>query len=262
VKEGFATLQVTGLTKYFGGLAAAYEIEFNVNHGELVGLIGPNGAGKTTLFSLITGSLRPTRGKVVFNGKDITRQKPHKVAREGVVRTFQATTLFSRYSVLENIVAACHLRSKIGFWQAALHTPNSRRNEQAILSRALEIMHFVGLDTCKDQPAGSLPHGYRRILGIAVSMAADPQLLLLDEPLSGMNVEEVDRAVALIKRIWEEGTSILVIEHNMRAAMNLCQRIIVLQMGKKIAEGTPEMVRANKVVIEAYLGSGKRVAST
>jgi branched-chain amino acid transport system ATP-binding protein len=245
------------LTKYFGGLAAAHEIGFDVNRGELVGLIGPNGAGKTTVFSLITGSLRPTSGKVVFNGKDITGRKPHVVAREGVIRTFQATTLFSRYTVLENVIAACHLKSKVGFWGAALHTAKSRRNEQAILSRAMEIMHFVGLDACKGQSAGSLPHGHKRILGIAVAMAADPQLLLLDEPLGGMNAEEVDRTVALIKRISKQGTSILLIEHNMRAAMNLCERIIVLQTGRKIAEGAPELVKANKVVIEAYLGSGK-----
>jgi len=252
-----ATLQITGLTKYFGGLAAVHEIDFDVNRGELVGLIGPNGAGKTTMFSLITGSLRPTRGKVVFNGKDITGQKPHLIAKVGVVRTFQATTLFSQYTVLENVIAACHLESKISFWEAALHTPSSRRSEEAILSRASDIVHFVGLEACKDQPAGSLPHGYKRVLGIAVSMAAGPQLLLLDEPLSGMNVEEVDRTVALIKRIWERGTTILLIEHNMRAAMNLCQRIVVLQMGKKIAEGTPEMIKANREVIQAYLGSGK-----
>jgi branched-chain amino acid transport system ATP-binding protein len=250
------------LTKYFGGLAAVHEIDFTVNRGELVGLIGPNGAGKTTMFSLITGSLRPTRGKVVFDGKDITGQKPHAIAKVGVVRTFQATTLFSNYSVLENIIAGCHLKSEISLWEAALHTPGSRKNEKAILSRAVDIVHFVGLEACKDQPAGSLPHGHKRVLGIAVSMAADPQLLLLDEPLSGMNAEEVDRTVALIRRIWERGTTILLIEHNMRAAMNLCQRIVVLQMGKKIAEGTPEMIKANKDVIQAYLGSGKNAART
>jgi len=257
LKEELATLQITGLTKYFGGLAAVHEIDFNVNRGELVGLIGPNGAGKTTMFNLITGSLRPTRGKVVFNGEDITGQKPHVIAKVGVVRTFQATTLFSQYNVLENVIAACHLESKISFWEAALHTPSSRRSEEAILRRALDIVHFVGLGACKDQPAGSLPHGYKRVLGIAISMAASPQLLLLDEPLSGMNVEEVDRTVALIKKIWERGTTILLIEHNMRAAMNLCQRIVVLQMGKKIAEGIPEMIKANREVIQAYLGSGK-----
>jgi branched-chain amino acid transport system ATP-binding protein len=224
----------------------------------MVGLIGPNGAGKTTVFNLLTGFLRPTRGKVLLNGKDITSQKPHSIAKKGIVRTFQATNLFSNFSVLQNIIAACYLKSKVNFWEAMLHTPSSRKKEEDVLNRALEIMRFVGLDAVKDQPARSLPHGYKRILGIAVSMAADPQLLLLDEPLSGMNAEEANTAVALIRRIWEEGTTVLLIEHNMRAAMNLCQRIIVLEMGSKIAEGSPEEVRANKEVIQAYLGTGKR----
>jgi branched-chain amino acid transport system ATP-binding protein len=224
----------------------------------MVGLIGPNGAGKTTVFNLLTGFLRPTRGRVLLDGKDITSQKPHSIAKKGIVRTFQATNLFSNFSVLQNIIAACYLKSKVNFWEAMLHTPSSCKKEEDVLNRALEIMRFVGLDAVKDQPARSLPHGYKRILGIAVSMAADPQLLLLDEPLSGMNAEEANTAVALIRRIWEQGTTVLLIEHNMRAAMNLCQRIIVLEMGSKIAEGSPEEVRANKEVIQAYLGTGKR----
>ena len=246
------------MTKYFGGLAAVHQLDFDISRGEMVGLIGPNGAGKTTVFNLLTGFLRPTTGKVLFKGKDITSRKPHSIAKEGIVRTFQATNLFSNFSVLQNIVAACHLKSKVNFWEAMLHTSISRKKEEDVLGRALEIMRFVGLDAIKDRPARSLPHGYKRTLGIAVSMAADPQLLLLDEPLSGMNAEEANTAVALIRRIWEEGTTILLIEHNMRAAMNLCQRIIVLEMGRKIAEGSPEEVRANKEVIQAYLGTGKR----
>lgn len=246
------------MTKYFGGLAAINQLDFDVSRGEMVGLIGPNGAGKTTVFNLLTGFLRPTRGKVLFKGKDITSQTPHSIAKKGMVRTFQATNLFSNLSVLQNIIAACYLKSKVNFWEAMLHMPMSLKKEENVLSRSLEIMRFIGLDAVKDQPARSLPHGYKRVLGIAVSMAADPQLLLLDEPLSGMNAEEANTTVALIKRIWEEGTTILLIEHNMRAAMNLCQRIIVLEMGRKIAEGSPEKVRANKEVIQAYLGTGKR----
>jgi branched-chain amino acid transport system ATP-binding protein len=253
-------LKISGLTKYFGGLAAVSELDFDIRQGELVGLIGPNGAGKTTVFNLITGFLRPNKGKIVFKGKDVIGQKPHSIAKKGIVRTFQATNLYSNFSVLENVNAACYLKSKVSFLKTVLHTSTSRKEEEDILNRALKIIHFVGLESVKDQPTRSLAHGYKRILGIAVSMAADPQLLLLDEPLSGMNVEEVDQAVALIRRIWETGTTILLIEHNMRAAMNLCQRIIVLEMGSKIAEGSPEEVRANKKVIQAYLGTGKHAA--
>jgi len=252
-------LEISGLTKYFGGLAAVNELDFDVRRGEMVGLIGPNGAGKTTVFNLITGFLRPAKGSVVFNGRDVTGQKPHFIAKMGIVRTFQATSIFSNFSVLENIIAACYLQSNLNLGKAILHTPGSRKREEHIVNRALEIIHFVGLDAIKDQPARSLPHGYKRILGIAVSMAPDPQLLLLDEPLSGMSAEEVKRAVTLVRRIWERGTTILLIEHNMRAAMNLCQRIIVLEMGRKIAEGSPEEVRANREVIQAYLGAGKHV---
>lgn len=252
-------LEISGLTKYFGGLAAVNELDLDVRRGEMVGLIGPNGAGKTTLFNLITGFLRPAKGRVIFNGRNVTGQKPYFIAKTGIVRTFQATSIFSNFSVLENIIAACYLHSNLNLGKAILHTPSSRKREEHILNRALEIIRFVGLDAAKDQPARSLPHGYKRILGIAVSVAPDPQLLLLDEPLSGMSAEEVNRAVSLIRRIWEKGTTILLIEHNMRAAMNLCQRIIVLEMGRKIAEGSPEEVRANREVIQAYLGVGKHV---
>ena len=223
-------------------------------------MIGPNGAGKTTVFNLITGFLPPSKGRIVFKGNEVTHKKPHVIAKAGIVRTFQATTLFSGFNALNNIIAGCYMKSQVSFWGAFLHTASSHMKEQRVLARALEILHFVGLDAVKDRPARSLPHGHKRILGIAVAMAADPQLLLLDEPLSGMNADEVNIAVSLITRIWKEGATILLIEHNMRAAMNLCRRIIVLEMGRKIAEGTPEEVRSNKEVIKAYLGTGRHAA--
>jgi len=253
-------LEIKGLTKHFGGLAAVDGLDLSINQGEMVGLIGPNGAGKTTVFNLITGFLRPTKGKIMFDGKDITGRKPHSIAGKGIVRTFQATSLFTDFTVLQNIIAACYLKPKVNFWEAALHMPSSNKKEQHILSRALEIMQFVGLDGVKDMPAGSLPHGHQRILGIAIAIAAEPKLLLIDEPVSGMNAEEVTEAVALIKRMWQRGATILLIEHNMRAAMSLCQRIAVLNFGRKIAEGSPEEIRENKDVIQAYLGASEHAA--
>jgi branched-chain amino acid transport system ATP-binding protein len=250
-------LEVRGLTKFFGGLAAVQEFDLSITQGEMVGLIGPNGAGKTTFFNLVTGFLKPTRGKTMFEGRDITGKKPHYIAEQGIVRTFQATNLYSDFTVLQNIVAACHLKPKVGYWEAAYHIHSSHRKEEQILSQALEIMQLLGLDGVKDIPARSLPHGHKRILGIALALAAKPKLLLLDEPLSGMNAAEVDDAEVFINRIWQGGTTILLIEHNMKAAMSLCQRIIVLNFGKKIAEGSPEEIRENKDVIQAYLGASE-----
>ncbi len=248
------------MTKHFGGLAAVDSLDFEVRERELVGLIGPNGAGKTTVFNLITGFLRPTRGSIVFNDRDVTNRKPHSVAAAGIVRTFQATNLFANFTVLESLVAACHLKSTVGFWAAFLHTPGSRREKKRIEEKAAEIMQFAGLEPMRDQRSRNLAYGHKRILGMALSLAADPRLLLLDEPLSGMNAGEVDSAMAFIRKIFERGTAILLIEHNMRAAMSLCQRIVVLQMGKKIALGSPDEVKADKRVIQAYLGAGKHVA--
>jgi branched-chain amino acid transport system ATP-binding protein len=253
-------LEIKGLTKYFGGLLALDNLYLNISQGEMVGLIGPNGAGKTTVFNLITGFIRPTKGKIVFEGKEITGQKPHSLAEKGIVRTYQATSLFHDFSVLQNIIVASHLKPKVGLWEAILHSSSSHKKEKHISSRAQEIAQFVGLEDVEDVPARSLPHGHKRILGIAVALATEPKLLLLDEPLTGMNAEEVAQAVALINRIWQRGTTILIIEHNMRAAMSLCKRIAVLNFGRKIAEGSPEEMRGSKEVIQAYLGADQNVA--
>lgn len=252
-------LEIRKMNKHFGGLAAISNFDLNIKQGELVGLIGPNGAGKTTTFNLITGFIKPNSGKIIFEGKDITGQKPHSVAKEGIVRTFQATDLFQDFTVLQNITAACHLKPKVGLWDV-LHLPNSRRKEAEILNRALEIIEFAGLDSVKDVTASNLPHRHKRILGIAIALATEPKLLLLDEPVSGMNADEVIEASTFINRIWERGTTILLIEHNMRVAMSLCQRIAVLSFGKKIAEGSPEEIKKNPQVIEAYLGTSQNVA--
>jgi branched-chain amino acid transport system ATP-binding protein len=253
-------LEIRNLTKCFGGLTAVSGLDLDVGQGEMVGLIGPNGAGKTTVFNLITGFLRPTGGRVVFDGKDLTGRKPHSIALAGMVRTFQAANVFPDFTVMENVAAACYLESKVGFWEASFHTRGNRRKEERVLKYASEIVDFLEMGALKDTSARNLPHGHKRMLGIAIALAARPRMLMLDEPLSGMNGGEVDTAIRLIRKIWDRGTAILLIEHNMRAAMNLCQRIVVLEMGRKIAEGTPVEVKANKRVIQAYLGTGKHAA--
>ena len=250
-------LEIEGLTKFFGGLAALSEVDISVKPGEILGLIGPNGAGKTTFFNLVSGVLRPTRGRVIFEGNDITSEKTHSIAERGIVRTFQATNICPDFTVLKNIILSCHLKPKIGLLETVFHTPSSRRKEKDILHRSQAILDLVGLNVMAGVTARNLAHGHKRILGIAIALAAEPKLLLLDEPLSGMNAEEVSETMKLIRRLWQSGITILLIEHNMRAAMSLCQRIVVLNFGKKIAEGPPEEIKGNQEVIRAYLGAGE-----
>jgi branched-chain amino acid transport system ATP-binding protein len=261
VSEGAAVLLRTeGLTKRFGGLQAVSEFDMSLETGEIVGLIGPNGAGKTTVFNLLTGASRPTKGKVFFEDLDITGRKPHSIAALGMVRTFQITNIFSNFTVRENLALACNLKAGISYWGSAFHTRKSRGQEREVRQRCEEILETVGLQSVEDLTAGTLAHGHKNLLGIAIALAAEPKLLLLDEPLAGMNAHEVREALSVIRGLWENGTSILVIEHNMKAAMSLCGRLVVISFGKKIAEGTPEEIRANTSVIEAYLGDDTYVA--
>ncbi len=248
------------MTRRFGGLQAVAALDMNVEEGEIVGLIGPNGAGKTTVFNLLTGAHRPTKGKVFFEDRDITGRKPHSVAALGMVRTFQITNIFSNFTVRENLALACNLRAGISYWGSAFHTRKSRAKEGEVRQHCEEILNTVGLESVKDAAAGTLAHGHKNLLGIAIALAAEPKLLLLDEPLAGMNAHEVLEAIGVVRRLWENGTTILLIEHNMKAAMALCERLVVISFGKKIAEGTPAEIRANKSVIEAYLGDDTYVA--
>ena len=253
-------LRVEALTKNFGGLAAVNAVDISIDQGELVGLIGPNGAGKTTFFNLLTGYIRPTSGKVTFEGKDLTGKKPHTVASRGIIRSFQQDNVFADFTVLENVRLATHLNSGVNFWHTVLKTPGARRREDAIRQDAEEILELVGIPHLAGVTAGSLPHGHKRMLGIAIALACRPKLLLLDEPLAGMNVAEVDDTIALVRRLWESGLTILLIEHNMRAAMSVCQRFHVLSFGRKIAEGTPDEIKNNQEVVRAYLGTGSDAA--
>jgi branched-chain amino acid transport system ATP-binding protein len=247
-------LEIRGLVKSFGGLMAVSGLDFEVQPGEILGLIGPNGAGKTTVFNLISGFLSPSRGRILFRREDITGCKPHVIAKKGIIRTFQQTTLFDTKTVLENMLIGFHLASQSGFWAAMLGFSEITKKERRILSKAMEILDFMRLSHLRDEVAGSLPHGHQRSLGIAMALAAAPTLLLLDEPVTGMNPEETGAMMGLIRRIRERGVTILLVEHDMRAVMGLCERITVLNFGQKITEGTPDQIKENQQVIEAYLG--------
>jgi branched-chain amino acid transport system ATP-binding protein len=251
-------LEISGLTKYFGGLAAVSQLDMQVTKGEIVGLIGPNGAGKTTVFNLITGFLQPTKGKVVFDGENITGKKPHVIAALGIGRTFQLTPLFADFTVLENIVASFHLRPKSSLLATYFNTATYRRNEAYILEQSRDILGLVGLDIVKDELANNLPHGYQKMLGMARALAIRPRLLLLDEPLAGMNPDEIDFTMAAIRKTQQQGMTIVMVEHNMKV-MDLCDRVIVINFGHKIAEGLPDEVRKNEEVTRAYFG-GEYVA--
>lgn len=252
-------LEIKGLTKYFGGLAAVNNLDMTVNQGEIVGLIGPNGAGKTTVFNLITGSISPTKGQIMFEQADITGQSTHSIAAKGVVRTFQQTALLPDLTVLQNILVSCYLHPKAGVWEAIFNLPSCRKKEQYTFGQVMGILHFLGLNSVRDELARNLPHGHQRLLGIAIALSAHPKLLLLDEPLSGMNAAEVSQSLMLINMIRLAGTTILLVEHNMRAVVKLCNKIVVLNFGRKISEGLPQEVKRNKDVIEAYLGVGEDV---
>jgi branched-chain amino acid transport system ATP-binding protein len=249
-------LEVKGLTKFFGGLEAVSGIDMTVKAGQIMGLIGPNGAGKTTVFNLLTGVLKPTRGSITFEGEDIAGKKPHKVAKKGMIRTFQATNIYPDFTVLDNITLSCHLNPGVGSLESLLHTRSSRRKDGEILERSHAILREVGLEGLAQTSARNLAHGHKRTLGIACALACGPKLLMLDEPLGGMNGEEVTETMKLITRLWEKGLTVLLIEHNVRATMSLCHQIVVINFGKKIAEGIPEEIKAHPEVVKAYLGAG------
>jgi branched-chain amino acid transport system ATP-binding protein len=253
-------LEVRKLTKNFKGLCAVNNLDLDIGSGEIVGIIGPNGAGKTTVFNLITGFLKPTRGDVTFEGRNLVGQKPHVIARSGIVRTFQLDRIFHDFTIVQNVIAASYLSTGIGFWEAAFNTSWYGKKYRQTQEQAMRVLHFVGLADKKDEIARNLSHGHQKLLGIAIGLVANPKLLLLDEPLGGMNPSEVDRALEIVREIRGRGTAILLIEHNMRAVMSVCDRLVVISFGTEIARGTPDEVRTNQEVIKAYLGTGKHAA--
>jgi branched-chain amino acid transport system ATP-binding protein len=246
-------LEIKGLTKRFGGLTAVNQVDLVVKKGVIVGLIGPNGAGKTTLFNLITGVVKPMMGTVKFNGKDITGKKAHSIAKQGIGRTFQLNPLFGDFSVLQNVSTSFYLHPRSSLFDIYFNTKTYRRNEAYIREQAMEILKLVGLEKVRHELAKNLPHGYQKMLSIARALAVKPKLLLLDEPIDGMNPDEIDFTMAGIKKTNQQGTTIVVVEHNMQI-MDLCDRVVVINFGQKIAEGSAEEIRKNKEVIQAYFG--------
>ena len=249
-----AILDVQELTKRFGGLTAVNSVSFSVEEGAILSVIGPNGAGKSTLFKLICSFVTPTSGRVKFNGQTITGRPPHEVARLGVVRTFQETTIFKEMTALQNVIVAHQLRSRATSLGIYFSSVAARADELRFRLNASEILDYLGLGAVKQIVARNLPHGHLRALGIAVAMAAEPKVLLLDEPFAGMNVEETEAAVRLVRGIRERGVTVVLVEHDMSAVMRISDKIVVLNFGTKIAEGTPSEIQQNEAVIGAYLG--------
>ncbi|MBA0050402.1 ABC transporter ATP-binding protein [Streptomyces sp. AJS327] len=251
---GATVLDATGVTMRFGGLTAVHDVDLTVGAGEIVGLIGPNGAGKTTFFNCLTGLYVPTEGTVRYRGT-VLPHRSHLVTQAGIARTFQNIRLFANMTVLENVLVGRHTRTNEGLFSALLRGPGFRRAERESEERAMELLEFTGLASKRDHLARNLPYGEQRKLEIARALASDPGLLLLDEPTAGMTGAETTATRELVLSIREQGTAVLVIEHDMRFIFNLCDRVAVLVQGEKLIEGTPAVVQRDERVVAAYLGT-------
>jgi amino acid/amide ABC transporter ATP-binding protein 1, HAAT family (TC 3.A.1.4.-) len=252
-------LKLNEITKHFGGIAAVEDVKFEVKKGSIVALIGPNGAGKTTLFNIITGALSPDQGSIIYKGKDMTGNKPFQMASGGITRTFQNLQLFGGMTVLENVMAGAYLRGKKGFLQSFYTIPRKCREEKRIRTEALSLLEEIGLVEMAELPASALPFGKQRLLEIARALASEPSLILFDEPAAGLNIVETETLTNYLKHLKKRTTMIL-IEHDMETVMEAADRIVVLDFGRVIAQGTPAEIQVNPEVIKAYLGEDEQIA--
>ena len=257
ITEKATILQVKNVSKHFGGLVAVDHLTFDVKESEILGIIGPNGAGKSTILGVISGFYEATSGKVFFEGRDITKLQAHQIVQLGIGRNFQASTLYMSLSVLDNVFYGFHLSYHTPIWKRLCRLPSATKEERSLRKRGEEILERMGLGAVKNEITKNLPHGYQRILGVCIALATNPKLLLLDEPVTGMNQTEIETMLELVRGMRDRGITIVMIEHNMPAVMSLCDRIVVLDHGLKIAEGLPNEILDNPRVIEAYLGTAE-----
>ncbi|GLI39036.1 ABC transporter ATP-binding protein [Geobacter hydrogenophilus] len=249
-------LEVQGITQRFGGVTALEDVSFRVAAGAITGIIGPNGAGKTTLFNIVTGIYTPTSGTVHLQGKNVSRFAPERLASLGMVRTFQNIELFGRMTVLENVMVGLHTKGKSGILASSLRLPWQVAEERRFRERAYHWLEFTGITDLADHEAGSLPFGKGRLLEIARAMALEPKVILMDEPAAGLNSRETLELARLIQKIRESGVTVALVEHDMELVMDICDAIVVLNLGRKLAQGTPREIQENPEVISAYLGEG------
>ncbi len=256
-----AILETKALTKRFGGLLAVNSFDLEVEQGEILGLIGPNGAGKSTVFALVSGFLPVTSGRVVFDGKDITNHAPFRIARAGIARAFQQSLTFTGMTVLDNVLVGFHKIHRAGLASSVVRSKRARGEERELERKAIEILEFLGIAALRDEKPESLPHGHQKALGVAIALASEPKLLLLDEPATGMNPSESDMMISHIRQVRDRGVTVVVVEHDMRVVRSVCDRLVCMNFGQKLCEGDPDYVTSHPEVCEAYLGKGATSAA-